>query len=345
MTRLLSSFALLFSCALPLLQLRAADAAAPKTITPGDNLVIDGIPPIPADLVDEVAPYTEARAATFQDWHPSRPEMLITTRFGDTNQIHKVLQPGGARSQLTFFPDRVDEGSYETTKGDFFVFTKGAGGNEFTQNYRYEFATGAVTMLTDGKSRNSSPEWSNSGKIIAYNSTRRNGADTDIYVQSPADPTSERLLSEVKGGGWGIVDWSPDDKQLLVQEYVSINESYLWLFDAQTGERKELTPRLPEGAEKVVGSFMGNPLYDMLFTLSATSPTLINFNYFGVDSVEFISSGGTPHPEYIGFGFGTQFAMDNVVINGGAQVPDAASTIVLLGMALGGIGYLRRKLG
>nr|MBA3762783.1 S9 family peptidase [Chthoniobacterales bacterium] len=251
MTRLLSSFALLFSCALPLLQLRAADAAAPKTITPGDNLVIDGIPPIPADLVDEVAPYTEARAATFQDWHPSRPEMLITTRFGDTNQIHKVLQPGGARSQLTFFPDRVDEGSYETTKGDFFVFTKGAGGNEFTQNYRYEFATGAVTMLTDGKSRNSSPEWSNSGKIIAYNSTRRNGADTDIYVQSPADPTSERLLSEVKGGGWGIVDWSPDDKQLLVQEYVSINESYLWLFDAQTGERKELTPRLPEGAEKV----------------------------------------------------------------------------------------------
>jgi hypothetical protein len=96
---------------------------------------------------------------------------------------------------------------------------------------------------------------------------------------------------------------------------------------------------------QVVGSFMGNPLYDMLFTLSATSPTLINFNYFGVDSVEFISYGGTPHPEYIGFGFGTQFAMDNVVITGGAQVPDAASTIVLFGMALGGIGYLRRRLG
>nr|MBA2243225.1 S9 family peptidase [Chthoniobacterales bacterium] len=207
--------------------------------------------PIPAELVDEVGRYTEARAATFQDWHPTRAEMLITTRFGETNQIHQVIQPGGTRTQLTFFPDRVDAGSFETTKGDFFVFTKGAGGNEFNQNYRYDFASGAVALLTDGKSRNSSPEWSNSGKIIAYDSTRRNGADTDIYVQLPADPKSDRLLSEVKGGGWSITDWSPDDKQLLVQEYVSINESYLWLFDAETGERKELTPRLPEGAEKV----------------------------------------------------------------------------------------------
>jgi hypothetical protein len=41
-----------------------------------------------------VGRYTEARAAAFQDWHPTRPEMLITTRFGDTNQIHMVSQPG-----------------------------------------------------------------------------------------------------------------------------------------------------------------------------------------------------------------------------------------------------------
>lgn len=221
--RRFSLLCITIALALPSLQVSAAQAEQAKTLTPGENLVIDGIPPIPAQLVDEVGPYTEARAATFQDWHPIRPEMLIATRFGDTNQIHAVVQPGGARSQLTFFPDRVDGGSYETTKGDFFVFTKCAGGNEFTQNYRYDFATGAVTMLTDGKSRNSSPEWSNSGKLIAYNSTRRNGADTDIYVQSPADPKSDRLLSEVQGGGWTISDWSPDDKQLLVQEYVSIN--------------------------------------------------------------------------------------------------------------------------
>jgi dipeptidyl aminopeptidase/acylaminoacyl peptidase len=249
--RLFVSLGLLLLLVASLPDLRSADAPAAKTITPGDNLVVDGIPPIPADIIDKVGRYTEARAAVFADWHPTKPEMLIGTRFGDTAQVHQVVQPGGARTQLTFFPDRVDAAYYEPTKGDSFIFTKGAGGNEFNQNYRYDFATGEVTLLTDGKSRNSEPDWSNKSGQIAYTSTRRNGADTDIYIQTPGDPKSDRMLAEVKGGGWQVLDWSPDDKQLLVIEYVSINESYLWLFDAQTGARKEITPRPPEGSEKV----------------------------------------------------------------------------------------------
>ncbi|MGI8821596.1 MAG: S9 family peptidase [Chthoniobacterales bacterium] len=220
-------------------------------IAPNENLITDGIPPLPATIAQEVGPYTEARAAVFQDWHPTRPEMLIATRFGETPQLHLVTQPGGARTQLTFFPDRVDAGSFEPTKGEYFVFTKGAGGNEFNQNYRYDLATGAVTLLTDGKSRNSAPEWSESGKSIAYTSTRRNGTDTDIYIEAPLEPASDRLLAEVQGGGWEIEDWSRDERQLLVKEEVSINESYLWLFDGQSGERRELTPRPGEGEEKV----------------------------------------------------------------------------------------------
>ncbi|HVF69994.1 MAG TPA: S9 family peptidase [Chthoniobacterales bacterium] len=231
--------------------LRAADAPAKPPLTPGDNLVVDGVPPIPGELPEQVGRYTESRAASVQDWHPTRAEMLITTRFGDTNQLHHITQPGGARTQLTFFPDRVDGGSFEPTKGEYLIFTKGAGGNEFNQNYRYDFATGDITLLTDGKSRNSGPNWSNKGDRIAYTSTRRNGADTDIYLQSPLDPKSDRLLAELKGGGWDIFDWSPDDKQLVVIESISINESYLWLFDAETGAKKELTPRPPEGAEKI----------------------------------------------------------------------------------------------
>jgi dipeptidyl aminopeptidase/acylaminoacyl peptidase len=112
-------------------------------------------------------------------------------------------------------------------------------------------ATGEITLLTDGKSRNSAPTWSNKGDRIVYTSTRRNGADTDIYVESPTDPKSDKMIAEVKGGGWNPTDWSPDDKQLLVVERISINESYIWLFDAQTGAKKEVTPRPAEGAEKV----------------------------------------------------------------------------------------------
>ena len=226
-------------------------AAEPGTLTPPDSLVLDGVPPIPVEIAAQVGRYTESRAAAFLDWQPGKPEMLILTRFGDTNQVHLVAQPGGARTQLTFFDDRINEASFDPQAGAFFVFSKSAGGNEFNQNYRYDFATGEVALLTDGKSRNSAPTWSTDGKRVAYTSTRRNGADTDIYLESPNDPKSDRLLAEVKGGGWNVFDWSPDDSRLLVLERISINEAYLWLFDTKTGARTELTPRPAEGAEKI----------------------------------------------------------------------------------------------
>jgi len=72
-------------------------------VAPGDNLVVEGVPAIPASLADEVGRYTEFRSAGISSWHPVRREMLISTRFGDNNQIHLVKMPGGARTQLTFF--------------------------------------------------------------------------------------------------------------------------------------------------------------------------------------------------------------------------------------------------
>src|SRR5262245_47300867 len=177
--------------------------------------------------------------------------MLILTRCGDTNQVHLVKQPGGARIQLTFAADRVNGAIFDQKSGDFFIFSKSAGGSEFNQNYRYDFATGEITLLTDGKSRNSLPIPRRDGSRVAYTSTRRDGTDNDVYLQNPLDAKTDRLLAEVKGGGWQIEDWSPDGRQLLLLEYISINESYLWLLDTTTGARTELTPRPPTGAEKI----------------------------------------------------------------------------------------------
>ncbi len=123
-------------------------------IAPGDNLVVEGVPPIPASMVDEVGRYTEFRAASFSSWHPVRREMLISTRFGNTTQAHVVKMPGGARTQMTFFPDRVSGAKFEPKTGNSFIFSKDTGGGEFFQIYRYDFADGSVTLLTDGKSRN-----------------------------------------------------------------------------------------------------------------------------------------------------------------------------------------------
>ena len=213
------------------------------TIAPPEAIVAEGVPPIPATLAEAAGRYGENRSAFPTDWHPVRREMLIGTRFGNTVQAHLVKMPGGARQQLTFFTEPVYGGRFQPTKGDYMVFQKDIGGGEWYQLYRYDLASGDITLLTDGRSRNIVGPWSTRGDRMAYTSTRRTGQDTDLWVINPADPGSDHMVAELNGGGWEPQDWSPDDSTILVLEYISVNETYIWLFDSASGKRTELTPR------------------------------------------------------------------------------------------------------
>src|SRR2546425_6271077 len=164
-------------------------------------------------------------------------------------KVTKVRFPYGTRTKLSFFSAPVLGAPSPPKDARWFVFSKDTGGAEFYQYYRYDLDTGDVTLLTDGKSRNTSAVFSNSGDRVAYSSTRRNGKDTDLYALKPADRSSDRLLAQLEGSGWRALDWSPDDRTLLVLEFISANESYLWLFDAATGQRTLVKPK--GGAEPV----------------------------------------------------------------------------------------------
>jgi dipeptidyl aminopeptidase/acylaminoacyl peptidase len=246
MTRLTSrkqSVAVTIGAAVGLLLARSAFAQG-DYVAPADSLVAEGIPKIPAALAGDVGRYAKGRDANFLSWHPTKRQMLVATYFGNTPQIHHVKSPGAARTQLTFFDDRPTRGvSYPPTGGDFFIFNKDVGGDQNYQMYRYDDATSAITLLTDGKSKNSPGVWSKAGHRIAYMSTRRNGKDTDLYVVDAVKPESTRMVAQLEGGGWSALDWSPDDRRILVREMISENESYLWLFDVAGGQRTLLTPK------------------------------------------------------------------------------------------------------
>ncbi len=218
-------------------------SAQEATFAPPENLVTDGVPAISAAFAESAGRYGENRRAFPTDWHPQRREMVIATRFANTFQMHMMKMPGGERQQLTFFPEPVYGGRFHPNGGDYIVFSKDVGGGEWYQLFRYDLATGDSTLLTDGKSRNSSGAWSSSGDQIAYTSTRRTGQDTDVWVMNPADRKTDHLLTQLSGGGWTPEDWSPDDKTILLLEDISVNESYMWLVNASTGEKTELTPR------------------------------------------------------------------------------------------------------
>ena len=213
-------------------------------VQPEPGSITEGIPTIPSPLIGEVRRYTNIRGAELLSWHPASREMLIVTSLCNTPQIYNVKFPGGARTQLTFFEDRTSRGvSYQPTRGDYFIFSKDSGGDENYQNYRYDFAIGQATLLTDGKSKNGPGVWSNRGDRIVYSSNRRNGTDVDLYVENPLDPKSDRLLVKLEGGGWSSLDWSPDDSTILALQEISITESYLWLINVASGEKTLFTPK------------------------------------------------------------------------------------------------------
>lgn len=199
-------------------------------------LVFDNIPPLDAALHARLARYLESREASLLDWLPNG-SLLISTRFGDTEQVHRVAGPLHAREQLTFYAEPV-RAARAAPEGGGFVFLKDNGGNENSQLY-YQAADGAVRELTHGDFTHGEPMWAHDGQRVAFYGNDRDGVGSDVYI---ADVTSAAAPALVVGGKqdtWHPLDWSTDDSKLLVMRYVSISESYLYVANVASGT---LTP-------------------------------------------------------------------------------------------------------
>ncbi len=230
-----------------LLLLKSNLFAQTSTIQVAENLVVEGIPALSTNLINESKSYTESRGASIAAWHPLKKELLILTRFGNSNQLHYVKAPGADRKQVTFFDEPISGATFEPVNGNYFLFLKDTGGNEFSQIYRYNLLNNKTTLLTDGKrSQNGGINWNNKGDLIAYETTKRNGKDRDIYLLNPLDPASDKIIAQNEGGDWVVVDWSADDTKLLMQEGISINETRIYLTDIATGKKTRLLPEKDE---------------------------------------------------------------------------------------------------
>jgi dipeptidyl aminopeptidase/acylaminoacyl peptidase len=214
-----------------------AQAVAPMAAKPA-AIVIDGAPAIPQALAAATAPYLQARHANFLGWNSADHSMLVKTRFGDTDQVHTVAQPNGDRRQLSFENEPILAAAL-SPKGDTLVVQKDKGGDEFYQLYTLD--AGRPHLITDGKSRNWFGAWSPDGKVIGYASSRRNGADMDLYVVDPRDPKTDHLVAQVTGGGWNIVGFSADGAKALVLNRMSINHAMVYELDLASGKMKALT--------------------------------------------------------------------------------------------------------
>ncbi len=240
---------------------RPSAPAAPPAKPPGIPSAIEaeGVPPIPAELGARLAQYHAARGASFEDFGPDG-SILVSTRFGDTSQLHVVPFPGGRREQVTFFPEPLGGGVFVPGSSDV-LFSMGRGGDENYQIYRLDRKTGKTALLTDGKSRNGMGPLSRKGDRLVFSSNRRNGRDTDLYLLDLKTGASELVL-EGKGQFWSATDWSADDSKLLLLRYVSVNESHPAVLDLAS--KKALALPFPAG-RAAVGPIRFDPAGAVVF--------------------------------------------------------------------------------
>ena len=226
--RLLLVASLLGSVAAP----AVAQLPKPAAIT------ADGVPPLPTSLADALRPYAESRSASPVAWNPVDRSLLIATRFANVAQLHRVAGPMMDRRQITFETDRTSDAHYSPS-GDVTVVQKDTGGGEFYQLHTLK--DGRLTLLTDGKSRNQFGAFSPDGRLVGYTSTKRTGADNDLYVMDPRNPASAQLVAQVSGGGWGFVDFLPGATHAVVSNYSSEQKSDHYDLDLASGKLTPLT--------------------------------------------------------------------------------------------------------
>lgn len=248
-------------CAAAMLALPALAQTAPERVTRG-NLVMENIPEIPGEVRERLRQYQNVRSSGFSDFAPDGG-IYITTRFAETNQIHHVAQPMGARRQITFYDERTSGATVRPDGSGQFLFTRDVGGDEFFQGFLFDPAQSRSVQFTTDEIRNQGFSWSRDGRMIAWAAAGWGDADYTVYMADPADPTTAQEILQGEGA-MSPVDWSPDGSRLLIGRYFSINEARLYVLDIGEGTLTQINP----GETNAYGSAYFSANGDSIFVVT-----------------------------------------------------------------------------
>jgi dipeptidyl aminopeptidase/acylaminoacyl peptidase len=238
------SFLLSLSAA-PLLA--AAVAWSAPAIVRG-NLILDGIPEqsvLTADQTIRLDAYLSAREARPQGF-TAKGQVLIATRFGEGDELHLVDQALGLRRQMTFIREPILRGAFSTDPNrDAFVYSADSGVDGNPQLYYQRVGDPTPRRLTDPKSIAGAALWSSSGREIAFSTIARDTGSCDIDIVDPDSGALPRLAAGNECAD--LLDWSADDRKLLLRRHASAYEESLYVLDLGTGQKREVEPSAAKG--------------------------------------------------------------------------------------------------
>ena len=263
------------------------------------NLECVNIPPRDLDLGERLTAYQNVRHSSFggfvtrsspshnndsdDDDDEGSNAFYMTTKFGETTNIHYCAGPMMMRQQLTFAKEPVSTCQPTPnlpTIPNGFVYGKDTGGNENVQLYFFDVEKGRHTLLTDGKSMHRSPTFSTNDNRLAFASNARDGTHFDIYtltineenlygnhnvVDETKDVTTqfqhELIHSSGDQPGYLSVP-SFSDENYLIMHYVSVTDSSLFLIQNDDGENKKVVPIAPSDPKKKVSVSGGELIFN-----------------------------------------------------------------------------------
>jgi dipeptidyl aminopeptidase/acylaminoacyl peptidase len=219
----------------------AAASEVPRVVK--GNLTTELVPEVPKETQAQLDRYLNVRRADLAGWDAAGTGLYVLTRLANVTQLHRVDAPLGMRRQLTFDGEGVDvfvaSPSAEHGGG---VVVADEGGNENTQLYLMD-SRGGLRLVTDGKSRNEAPVWSDDGARIAFSSTQRNARDFDIWTLDAAGSEAKPALAYEASGQWTTLDWSPRGDRLLVLHEISETRSELTVIEPGHGVVQRIEPQ------------------------------------------------------------------------------------------------------
>jgi len=232
---------LLLVALLAALALRVAAAdPAPASGSAGADAAQDAPQALAQNAAAALRGFQQARPARFVDWLADG-SLLIATRFGDTQQIHRLRAPLGMREQLSFEDGDVLGAAARPFGSDAFVYQSTTDGGRTSSLHLMRLADNASVPLTGGGYRDDVPLFAHDGQRIAFGSNRAGTADRAIYVLDTSNPGAvPRLAAGGTGERWRVFAWSADDQRLLLgRESAGIDGYELEFVDLATGT---LTP-------------------------------------------------------------------------------------------------------
>jgi len=129
------------------------------------------------------------------------------------------------------------------------LFSLAAGGDENYQIYWAQKDDQVAQRMTDGKSRKPPREAGLGRTPLRLLLDGRNGRDADLYVFDLRVRSEPEMLLEVENETWNFEDWSEDGSKLLLSHFVSVSESYGYVMEFGSRNRKPLPaePVSPKG--------------------------------------------------------------------------------------------------